>query len=164
MKTTGTFDLTDTGDIYAFDPGARFTGLAGIFYEPYGGVADIGPEDIIWLQYSDEVELYDEFRQYTHYKNSVVIVEDYTHGGAFTAEAKQTLEIVGFLTRQLARDGYKVVRRGKDQRLSGQSEAARLMGGTVAELKKDPARKDAFSALAHTITYHRELEAMRVRD
>lgn len=155
-------------NIWAFDPGAVFTGLAGIFYEPGYGVADLEAgfgKAGTWAQFSDAVELYEHFRtHFTHYRNDVVIVEDYTHGGAFTLEAKQTLEIVGFLTRQLPRDGYKVVRRGKDKRLSGQSEAARLMGGTVAGLKKDPALKDAFSALAHCITYHRELEALRVRD
>jgi len=162
---TGIFNPTQDGQIWAFDPGSNFTGLAGIFYEHLGTVSDMAPEDIEWLQFSDAVELYDEFHNgYTRVKNTVVLVEDYTHGGAFTKEAKQTLEIVGFLTRQLPRDGYKVVRRNKDQRLSGQSEAARLMGGTVADLKKDPIKKDAFSALAHTITYHREMEALRVRD
>lgn len=154
--------------LWAFDPGAVFTGLAGLFYEPVGTVSDLEEgfgKDSTWAQFSDAVELYDHFHNhFTHYNNDVVIVEDYTHGGAFTIEAKQTVEIVGFLTRQLPRDGYKVVRRGKDKRLSGQGEAARLMGGTVAGLKKDPARKDAFSALAHCITFHRELEALRVRD
>lgn len=162
------FDPTKQGQIWAFDPGAVFTGLAGVFYEPTEGVPDLSPglaKDSTWAQFSDAVELYEDFcKTYTHYKNDVVLVEDYTHGGAFTKEAKQTLEVVGFLTRQLPRDGYKVVRRGKDQRLSGQSEAARLMGGTVADLKKDPAKKDAFSALAHCITYYREMEALRVRD
>jgi hypothetical protein len=162
------FDPTKDGQIWAFDPGAVFTGLAGIFYGPHGTVADLTPEpeqDSTWAQFSDAVELYEHFTKgFTHYKNDVVLVEDYTHGGTFTKEAKQTLEIVGFLTRQLPRDGYKVVRRNKDQRLSGQSDAARLMGGTVAALKKDPAKKDAFSALAHCITYHREMEALRVRD
>lgn len=153
------------GQIWAFDPGSSFTGLAGIFYTPLEGVPDLQPEDFTWAQYSDAVELYDHFRTgFTRYRNSVVLVEDYTHGGAFTAEAKQTVEIVGFLTRQLRRDEYKVVRRNKDKRLSGQGEAARLMGGTVAGLKKDPAKKDAFSALAHCITYHRDMEALRVRD
>jgi hypothetical protein len=161
------FDPTKAGTIWAFDPGSNFSGLAAVFYEPLGTVADLLPapeQDSYWAQFSNAVELYDHFYNRTHYKNAVVLVEDYTHGGTFTKEAKQTVEIVGFLTRQLPRDGFKVVVRGKDQRLSGQSEAARLMGGTVVALKKDPARKDAFSALAHCITYYREMEALRVRD
>lgn len=139
--------------VWAFDPGAVFTGLAGLIYD---GLPHV-PGDVTWAQYSDPVELYDHFQTtYTHNKGEVVLVEDFSHGGAFTLEAKQTIEIVGFLTRQLYRDGYKVERRHKDKRLSGQSEAAKLMGGTVAALKKDPAKKDAFSALAHCITYARE--------
>lgn len=157
-------DPLKDGQIWAFDPGSNFTGLAGIFYERLGGVPDLLPEDGTWAQFSDPVELYDHFRTgFTHYKNSVVLVEDYTHGGAFTKEAKETIKVVGFLVNQLRRDDYEVVLRTKDQRLSGQSEAARLMEGTVAALKKDEARKDAFSALAHTVTYHRHLEALRVR-
>lgn len=160
-------NLSEYGQIWAFDPGAVFTGLAGVFYGPEYGVADLLPapeQDSIWLQYSDVGELYDKFRSFTRYKNDIVLVEDYSHGGAFTLEAKQTLEVVGFLTRQLPRDGYTVIRRHKDKRLSGQSEAARLMQGTVADLKKDAARKDGFSALAHCITYYRELEEQRVRN
>jgi hypothetical protein len=161
-------DPSKPGQIWAFDPGAVFTGLAGVFYDPHEGVEDLNPEpeqDSTWAQLSDAGELYDHFtKDFTHYKNDIVLVEDYTHGGTFTKEAKQTLEIVGFLTRQLPRDGYTVIRRGKDQRLSGQGEAARLMNGTVADLKKDPAKKDAFSALAHCITYYREMENLRVRN
>jgi len=159
------FDPRKSGQIWAFDPGAVFSGLAGVFYEPLDTVADLQPapeQDSYWAQFSDGVELYDHFRGLTRYKNTVVLVEDFSHGGTFTLEAKQTLEIVGFLTRQLVRDDYTVIRRHKDKRLSGQSEAARLMNGTVVELKKDPARKDAFSALAHCITYHREMEKLRV--
>jgi hypothetical protein len=139
--------------VWAFDPGSSFTGLAGLIYDGWPHV----PEDTTWAQYSDPVDLYNHYHHdFTHMRNEKVLVEDFSHGGAFTLEAKQTIEIVGFLTRQLYRDGYKVERRHKDKRLSGQSEAAKLMGGTVAELKKDPAKKDAFSALAHCITYARE--------
>lgn len=139
--------------VWAFDPGSSFSGLAGLYYDgkPYE------PGDSTWAQYSDPVELYNHFHQdFDHYRDDRILVEDFSHGGAFTLEAKQTVEIVGFLARQLYRDGYKVERRHKDKRLSGQSEAAKLMGGTVAALKKDPAKKDAFSALAHCITYARE--------
>lgn len=164
----GIFDPTKDGQIWAFDPGAVFTGLAGVFYERLDTVENLRPkpdDDFTWVQYSSVEELYDHFvKGFTRYKNTVVLVEDYTHGGTFTKEAKQTLKVVGFLETQLRRDGYHVVLRHKDQRLSGQSDAARLMEGSVTDLKKDPARKDGFSALAHCITYHREMEALRVRD
>jgi len=141
--------------IWTFDPGAVQTGLA---YLTWYGQPVFSPSEMYWWQNSDIEDLYDDFLREDPAWRDVVIVEDFSHGGAFTLEAKKTIEIVGFLVRQLSRDGYTVVRRHKDKRLSGQSEAARLMAGTVAGLKKDPARKDAFSALAHSITYTREVE------
>lgn len=141
--------------IWTFDPGAVFTGLA--FVRWYGQPV-FSPTDMCWWQNSDPEDLYDDFLREEPTWRDVILVEDFSHGGAFTLEAKQTIEVVGFLVHQLSRDGYTVVRRHKDKRLSGQSEAARLMDGTVATLKKDPARKDAFSALAHSLTYTREVE------
>lgn len=140
--------------IWVWDPGAVQTGLA---YLSWYNQPTFHSEDMFWWQNSDIEELYDDFLYQEPTWRDRFLVEDFSHGGAFTLEAKQTIEIVGFLTRQLSRDGYKVVRRHKDKRLSGQSEAAKLMGGTVTELKKDPAKKDAFSALAHCITYSREV-------
>lgn len=141
--------------IWTFDPGAVFTGLAYITWygQPVFSATEMG-----WWQDTDIEDLYDEFLHQEPTWRDVVLVEDYSHGGAFTKEAKDTLEVVGFLIHQLSRDGYTVIRRHKDKRLSGQAEAARLMDGKVVALKKDPARKDAFSALAHSITYTREVE------
>jgi hypothetical protein len=144
--------------IFAFDPGSSATGLACL--KDYGQPV-LSELDLDWWQYTDEVELYNEFMKLKPTANAVVLVEDYSHGGAFTLEAKRTLEVVGFLVRQATRDGLRVERRHKDKRLSSQSEAARLLGDTVANLKKDPARKDAFSALAHTIAYKREQDSVR---
>jgi hypothetical protein len=141
--------------IWTFDPGAVFTGLA---YLQWWGQPVFSSTDMCWWQNSDVEDLYDDFLREEPAWRDMVLVEDYSHGGAFTLEAKKTIEVVGFLVHQLSRDGYTVVRRHKDKRLSGQSEAARLMDGTVATLKKDPARKDAFSALSHCITYTREVE------
>lgn len=141
--------------IWTFDPGAVFTGLARLNW--YGQPV-FSPLDQFWMQNTDIEELYDDFLMQGPAWQDVVLVEDYSHGGAFTREAKMTLEVVGFLIHQLRRDGYTVIRRHKDKRLSGQAEAARLMDSTVTALKKDPARKDAFSALAHCITYTREVE------
>lgn len=141
--------------IWTFDPGAVFTGLACL---QWYGQPVFSPADQWWEQNTDIEELYDDFLMQEPTWRDVILVEDYSHGGAFTLEAKKTIEVVGFLVHQLRRDGYTVIRRHKDKRLSGQSEAARLMDGTVTALKKDPARKDAFSALAHCITYTREVE------
>lgn len=142
--------------IWTFDPGAVFTGMARLTW--YGQPV-FSPTEMMWWQDTDVKELYEEFLALEPYPNGdIVLVEDFSHGGAFTLEAKRTLEVVGFLVNQGARDGFTVVRRHKDKRLSGQSEAARLMDSTVGALKKDPARKDAFSALAHCITYSREVE------
>lgn len=141
--------------IWTFDPGAVATGLA---YVSWYGQPVFSPADMHWWQDTDIEELYDEFLHQEPTWRDVILVEDFSHGGAFTLEAKKTIEVVGFLVHQLRRDGYTVVRRHKDKRLSGQSEAARLMDGTVVGLKKDPVRKDAFSALAHSLTYTREVE------
>jgi hypothetical protein len=160
-------DPTRPGQIWAFDPGSSFTGLAGVFFDPFYGVEDIEADPAtegVWLQEMDVRLLYDRFQGFTKYKNTVVLVEDYSHGGSFTLEAKRTLKVVGFLENQLRRDDYELVLRHKDKRLSGQGEAARIMNGTVADLKKDPRQKDGFSALSHCITYYREMENLRVRN
>jgi hypothetical protein len=141
--------------IWTFDPGAVATGLAFVHW--YGQPV-VNPSDQFWWQNTDIENLYDDFLHEEPTWWDVILVEDYSHGGAFTLEAKKTIEVVGFLVHQLSRDGYTVIRRHKDKRLSGQAEAARLMGSTVATLKKDPTRKDAFSALAHSLTYTREVE------
>lgn len=140
--------------IWAYDPGAVFTGLA---YLNWYGQDEFSSNDMMWWQATDVVELYDTMLEYDPSWRDVILVEDFSHGGAFTLEAKKTLEIVGFLARQIPRDDLTMLRRYKDKRLSGQTEAARLMGSTVSALKKDVARKDAFSALAHAVTYTREV-------
>lgn len=141
--------------IFSFDPGAKFTGLATTTW--YGQPELTWNDGLYLWQHEDPAFLYDEMMDFEPDRRTHVLVEDYSHGGAFTAEAKQTLEVVGFLTTQAARDGFTVVRRHKDKRLSGQAEAARLLGNSVAELKKEPKIKDAFSALSHLITYTREV-------
>lgn len=141
--------------IFAFDPGAKETGLAAL--SSWRGQSKISDNEVYLWQHQDPTVLYDEMMDWEPTRDDRVLVEDYSHGGAFTAEAKRTLEVVGFLTSQAARDGLTVIRRHKDKRLSGQAEAALLMGDTVASLKKNPELKDMFSALAHVITYTREV-------
>lgn len=140
--------------IWAFDPGAVATGLAWL-----------DKDEDMWAaaQFANPQDAYRIFdREYAF--DDVVLIEDYSHGGAFTREAKETVEIVGFLKHALGyvnsqtfSNDIPVFIRHKDKRLSGQAEAAALMGGTTVDLKKDPENKDAFSALAHACVFRREL-------
>lgn len=132
---------------WCVDPGAVASGLANAneFYWS-------------WNQYTEPGELYQYFYSCSNASRDTLLIEDYSHGGTFTAEAKATLEIVGFMYYSARMDGYKVHKVHKDKRLSGQGPAAVLMGGTVAELKKDPERKDAFSALSHCLVYNRKAQ------
>lgn len=133
--------------VWAIDPGAVATGLA-------------------WLNFTDqhdEMQYDDPIKVFRHIDlwavtGDTILIEDYSHGGTFTVEAKTTLKVIGYLEYALhSQDRFKVLLRHKDKRLSGQSEAAKLMWSEVGKLKKDPERKDAFSALAHCVTYRREV-------
>lgn len=131
--------------IWCVDPGAVETGVAG-----WDG------SEAIWEQHANPLEVWSALEELMH-TDDTLLVEDYTHGGAFTVEAKRTLEVLGFIRLTAEYHGFTVVVRGKDRRLSGQGPAARLMGDSIAALKKDPRRKDAFSALSHCMTYYREV-------
>ena len=139
--------------VWCVDPGAVESGIANYNGHYYS-----------WEQYKDPEELYQYLFSCGSANRDTLLVEDFSHGGAFTLEAKKTIEIVGFIVHVAQMDGWKVVRVHKDKRLSGQGPAARLMGDTIATLKKDPKRKDAFSALAHCMVYYRENGEALVRD
>lgn len=135
--------------IWTFDPGAVATGVACL--DAFEGAR--------WWQFTDPR---DAFRTLSYYGNryvDIVLIEDYSHGGTFTIEAKDTLKTIGYL-EYASRDARfnNVILRHKDKRLSGQGPAARLMGDTIPALKKDPKRKDAFSAVAHCVVYKRETD------
>lgn len=131
--------------IWCFDPGAVAT-----------GVGWLGPGKSGAKQFKDPIEAYAavmiEAELGDHF-----LVEDFSHGGAFTKEAKETLKVLGFLELRLRMEAYTVVLRHKDKRLSGQGRAAELMGSDVKTLKTDPLRKDAFAALAHCVVYERDV-------
>lgn len=139
--------------VWCVDPGAVASGFANYNGHYYA-----------WKQFEDPRELYEEFYATSSASRDTLLVEDYSHGGAFTIEAKKTIEIIGFVCNLAMMDGYNVIRVHKDKRLSGQGPAARLMGDTIATLKKDPHRKDAFSALSHCMVYYRENGESLVRD
>ena len=133
--------------IWCVDPGAVETGVAGW---------DGNEHNAVWEQFANPLEVWYSLTELMRLSDTL-LVEDYTHGGAFTVEAKRTIEVLGFIRLTAKYHGYTVVVRGKDRRLSGQGPAARVMGDSIAALKKDPKRKDAFSALSHCMTYYREV-------
>lgn len=137
--------------IFGFDPGSNFSGVAWL---------DTVTDQFYAGQFADPVDawgvLEDEGDQ-----DDVVLVEIYRSGGHLTKEAKATIEVVGYF-KYTARYGWgwgasKAIERVEQHRLSGQREAADLMGGTIDKLKVDPDRKDAFSALSHCTAYRRSL-------
>jgi hypothetical protein len=133
--------------IWAFDPGAVATGVAWLEGDDW--YAD---------QFPDPILAWDQIIEYGG-KHDLCLIEDYRTSAALTKEAKRTIEIVGFL-KYNAEYGWgwganSAIMRVEQHRLSGQREAAELMGGTIDELKSDPSRKDAFSALSHCCVYRR---------
>ena len=138
--------------VWCIDPGAVAS-----------GIANYNAHYRAWEQYEDPKELYQYFYSCATASRDILLVEDFSHGGAFTIEAKKTIEVLGFVVNSALMDEFQVVRVHKDKRLSGQGPAARLMGDTIATLKKDPYRKDAFSALAHCMVYYRDNEESLVR-
>ena len=139
--------------IWAFDPGAVATGVAYLEDDSTG---------LIWWasQYTDPVEAWDWLIDYGG-KDDICLVEMYRTSAQLTKEAKATIEIVGFF-KYSAKYGWgwgpnEAVMRVEQHRLSGQREAAELMGDTIDKLKSDKNRKDAFSALAHCVAYRRSL-------
>jgi len=135
--------------IWSFDPGAVATGVAWL-----DGI------DFYATQFANPIEAWNVLEDEGG-RDDVVLIEDYRSGSHLTKEAKATIEIVGFL-KYAAKTGWgwgtaDPVIRVEQHRLSGQREAAQLMGGTIDELKTDPGRKDAFSALSHCCSYRRYL-------
>lgn len=128
--------------ILACDPGYNFT-----------GVAVLVPDSGFWdaAQYEDPLEAYEwlsEYRQHT----STVILEDYTHGGVFTKEAKETLRVVGYIDYSFQYDyGIQPKIVNKNRRLPWVTEAREMIvreyGGSGTEKEV----KDAIAALAHAL-------------
>lgn len=138
--------------IYAFDPGAVATGIAWL---------DTASDLFYANQFTDPLEAWKVLEE-EGYKDDVILIEDYRTAATLTKEAKATIEIVGFLKHSV-RYGWgwgpaEPIMRVEQHRLSGQREAAQLMGGTIDELKSDPNRKDAFSALSHCCVYRRTIK------
>lgn len=135
--------------IIAVDPGAVATGVAAVYSH-----ADT------WLaaQYEDPLRAWEVAEADIDDHSDVhFLVEDFQTSAQLTREGRATIGLVGFfeLTARYYHSYITVVVKSPQHRLSGQREAAELMGGTIDELKRDPARKDAFSALSHCCVYRR---------
>ena len=136
--------------IFSFDPGSVASGVAWL------------DTDGTWdaKQFADPVEAWHVIEEEGG-QEDIGLVEMYRSGSHLTKDALATIEIVGYF-KYAARYGWgwgpnQAIMRVEQHRLSGQREAAELMGGTIDELVIDKKRKDAFSALAHCITYSRTL-------
>lgn len=137
--------------IVAVDPGAVATGVAMVYQHADSWAAK---------QFKDPLDAWSAVEnEFDECGGVHFLIEDFRTAGHLTKEGKATVGLVRFF--ELATLHYhaytveKVVIRVEQHRLSGQREAAELMGGTIDELKSDPDRKDAFSALAHCCVYRR---------
>jgi hypothetical protein len=88
----------------------------------------------------------------------VSIIEMYRSAGYLNKHAQNTTEAIGAL-KFMCKSIWiaEPLMRPEQARLAGQREAAAMMGLSVTELRQDPFRKDAFSALSHCCSYRREL-------
>lgn len=138
--------------IFAVDPGAVATGVALLEGTHWKAEQWERPQDC-WMFIGENLDY--------HPNEAVLLIEDYRSAGNLTKEAKATLEVVGFFKiasrMAWAFELEDVIVRVEQQRLSGQRDAALLMGDTIDHLKRDPNRKDAFSALSHCVAYRRTL-------
>lgn len=127
--------------ILAADPGHNFTGVAWLcdsgFFEA--------------TQFRNPLDAYRWMHDRILHRWHPFLVEDYTHGGTFTKEAKSTLEVKGFLVFSYKMDwgnDAKVV--NKSRRLPWVTEAKEAIGEKYPDLPF-PAVKDAVAALAHAM-------------
>jgi hypothetical protein len=137
--------------IIAVDPGAVASGVAAVYSHADTWMA-AQYEKPLDAWYAAESDIDGHYDEDVHF-----IVEDFQTSTQLTREGRATIGLVGFfeLTARYYHSYITVVVKSPQHRLSGQREAAELMGGTIDELKRDPARKDAFSALSHCCVYRR---------
>lgn len=79
----------------------------------------------------------------------VVVLEKFVGGGYLTKDGIYTIELVGWFKYQLEWEGYKVITATSQQRLSGLSEAKKLMQAQGVE------GPHSWDALSHAIVHAR---------
>lgn len=135
--------------IWTFDPGSVATGIAWV-------KTDAPHWDA--FQMDDVVDIHYTLHDYVHGIPSVFLIEMYRSAGHLNEHAKRTIEVIGALKLSVqVITGYKPLMVAEQARLNGQREAAELMKDDIDVLRKDPLRKDAFSALAHACAYRRRI-------
>jgi hypothetical protein len=137
--------------IYAFDPGSVATGVACYVNDEYWGAR----------QFTDPVHAWEWFENdwahsWDQSDEDMTLVEDYRSGGHMTAHAKNTIEVVGYLKLSLRSAGYPFQMRVEQHRLSGNNKADQLLKARGVLNPESNNWKDARSALAHCITWHRQ--------
>jgi hypothetical protein len=140
--------------VWAFDPGAVATGVA-LYEQPMVGFPEA---DFGWMakQFTDPADAMAAFLD-EHDRDDYVLVEDYRSGGHLTKEAKATIKIVGYFENTFLADPWvRLEMRWEQQRLSGNTEADRLMKAAGIKNPSDANHKDARAALAHCITFARQ--------
>lgn len=142
--------------IWAFDPGSVATGVACY------------TDNTNWLanQFTDPTEAWEFFDRnnldsWDNSEDDIALVEDYRSGGHITSHAKNTIEVVGFLKYNLRMEGYPFHMRVEQHRLSGNNHADALLIGRGVTNPQSTNWKDARSALAHCITWHRQFVEKR---
>lgn len=142
--------------IWAFDPGSNATGVACY------------TSDNNWLanQFVDPVKAWEFFfdnwtNSWDNSNDDIAIVEDYRSAGHITSQAKATIEVVGYLKNSLRAEGYPLAMRVEQHRLSGNTKADELLISRGIRNPESANWKDARSALAHCITYHRQFVERR---
>jgi nucleotide-binding universal stress UspA family protein len=142
--------------IWAFDPGSNATGVALYVNDDYWSAH----------QFVDPVKAWEYFfdgwtGSWDNSNDDVAIVEEYRSAGHITAQAKATIEVVGYLKHSLRAEGYPLITRVEQHRLSGNTKADELLISRGIKNPESNNWKDARSALAHCITYHRQFVERR---
>jgi len=142
--------------IWSWDPGSNATGIACY------------TSDQNWLanQFVDPVEAWSFFERnemdsWDSSPDDIALIEDYRSAGHITSQAKATIEVVGFLKHSLRASGYPFHMRVEQHRLSGNTHADALLIGRGVTNPQSTNWKDARSALAHCITWHRQFVEKR---
>ncbi len=88
-------------------------------------------------------------------RSAHLIVENFISGGHLTSEAKETIKLVGFFEYWGAWLGFPTKLVVPQKRLSAVSQATQLLGSATENMHRNG--RDAIAALAHAISYAREV-------